>query len=91
MIPPDFYLFADPEAGRHIGHRLVVAARDMPAGDEIAGLAGLAGAARHDADDHGPHIAFAPAYLHGEVGDVGGPGHAGHAEDAAIKIVIQTR
>jgi hypothetical protein len=45
FVAADADALAQLEAGGEVGHRLVMAARDLPAGDQIAGLAGLAGAA----------------------------------------------
>ena len=77
---------ADLEAGLHVGHRLVVVARDVAARHQETRLTGLAGLEAHH---HGAHLGVALAHLHREVGDVGGARHALHAAHGAVGVVAQ--
>ena len=58
---------AEFKSGGDIGDGLIVVARDLPTGDEIAGLPVFAGAAGHDADHHGTHVALTLPYLLGNI------------------------
>ncbi len=93
-IAADLQGVAQFEAAGDVGHRLVMAAGDLPSGHQIRRPARAAGAVGGDAHHHGAHIArlavIRSAHLHGEVGDVVGAGHAGHGGDAAPGVVIQT-
>ena len=79
VVAADAQRVAELEAGLHVGHRLVVVARDVAARHQETRLAGLAGLEAHH---HGAHVGVALAHLHGEVGDVGGARHALHAAHA---------
>ena len=54
IVAPDADAVAELEAGAHVGHRLVVAARDVAAGHQVARLTRLA---RLEAHHHGAHVA----------------------------------
>jgi len=71
-VAADAYRVAQLKAGLHIGHRFVMAAGNLPAGDQVARFAGLP---RFEADHHGPNIGVAEADLHRQIGDVGRTGN----------------
>ncbi len=89
LIAADGETITQFEAGGDVGHRLVVTARDLASGDQIGRPSGGTHAAGRDADHHGPDIALALAYLHGQVGHVGGLGDARHREDAAVDVIVE--
>ena len=79
---------AERKAGLDISDRLVVAARDVATGHQIAGAARLP---RLHAHHHGAHLCIALLHLHREVGDIGRAHYAGHAQDAAHQVVLDAR
>ena len=87
MVAADFQLVAQLESGSDICHRLVVAARDLPPGNQLRRPAGRSRLARRDAHHHGAHILVASADLHGQIGHIGSLLHAGHGTDAAPLVI----
>jgi hypothetical protein len=90
-IAPHLHDVAEIKSGLHISDRLIVTANDLPTGDQMRRLAGLAGRSGVDADHHDPDIAPGMIDLHGQIGDVGRPVDAAHGADRPVDIVRDAR